>query len=226
MASLFSNEVMNIKKIFPHTIYCLRSISTMSSYKEIIYVINTFFEINKNYFEILTTEERITCPHYCEKEKMLVETTISVKCKPVVTEPLDNTFIQYCGEYQNSESKTKMFNQYKENYYKTIEKDDLDRNALEFHIYIREFSYIKDDGETITEYFVDFNYITKIRTKLFEITYRKLREIFDILKTTTVELLNNTEQYQINYEGELFEEERIHCLAPFMRALPFMPSDI
>jgi len=39
-----------------------------------------------------------------KKDKMLVETTIKVKCKSIVNESLDNVFIQYCGKYENDEN--------------------------------------------------------------------------------------------------------------------------
>ena len=218
MSSLFSKEIQTIKKVFPLVHYCIRSIPTTNSYEKIIHIINKFFEINSDYFEILLFSERTTDLHYCEKDKLLVETTIEVKCKPIINKPLDDVFIQYCGDYKNDENLEKKFNQYKEDYNRTIQYDDLDRNALEFHIYIREFSFINEAGENITKYFVDFNYITKIRTKLFEVTYKKMKEIFNI-SDLTPENLNNVELYKINYDGELFEEVRIHCLMPFMYQL-------
>jgi len=213
MTSLFSKDILEIKKIFPLVPYFIRSFKTVNSYEEIIHIIKTYFEINKDYFEIKSFGERETDYLYCEKDKKLVETTIEVKCNPIVIGSLDEVFIHYCGDYKNDENKEKLFNQYKEDFIKTIKKDDIGRDALEFHIYIREVSFIDDKGEKNTVNFITFNYMTKIKTNLFKITYNKMREIFNTNN------INNIEQYKINFSGELFEEERIQCLIPFMRAI-------
>jgi hypothetical protein len=223
MSRIFRDDILAIKKLFPFVPFSFRSITTVNSYEEILHIIKTFFEINKDHFEILSFGERETDLVYCE-EQMLNETTITVKCNPI-SKPLDEDFIKFCGEYKNNENQEKNFNQYKEDYNKAIEKDDMGRNALEFHMYIREFSFINAGGEKSTVNIVEFNYITKLRTKLFEIMYKKMKGIFEISrdlfisKMSISENLTSDEQYKISYDGELFEDVRIQCLIPFMRKL-------
>jgi len=213
MSNLLSNDVLAIKNIFPFIPYCLRSFTTVNSYEEIIHIINTFFEINQDYFEILTFGKRKTDTHYYEKDKILVETTIEVKCKPIIDGPLDEFFIQYCGE-----NKDELLNQYKEAFNKALQEDELERNALEFHIYIRECTFICG-GKESTVNLVEFNYITKIKTKLFDNAYKKMKEIFSAAEQENKYkiLMPNKEQYKINYSGEPFEEVRIKCLLPFIK---------
>ena len=212
MLRMFRPEVQALKKVFHSLPYALYSITVSNPYEEIVYIINTFFEINKENFEILSFGNQETNSDYCEEKKMLKETLISIKCKPKISTPLDEVFKHYCGDFKNNENQEKLFNQFKENFNKAIEKDEMERDALLFDIYIREFNYVDHEGKKFKINLVEFNYISKIRTNLFKIVYEKMKELF-IYK---IKNLKNSEQYKINYDGEVFEEVRIQCLLPFI----------
>lgn len=216
-------DIMEIKNIFPLLHYCLYTLPIYNSYEDSIYIVKKFFEANNEYFDIQYFGEKQIDQFYCEKNKILTETVMTIKCKPIIIEPLDGLFMLYCGNYKNNKDLEIKFNQYKENYYSAIEKDNLNRNALELDLYIREFKFIDNSGEYITKLTIELNYKTKIRTKLFNIMYRKLKDLFDNAKIAEKfdinipEHLSDIKQYKIDYKGEVFEELRIECLIPFMR---------
>lgn len=187
MASFINQELIAVKELFHLTgINAFMSVTTYLPYEDIFNTISTFFEKNKEHYEILSIDDKIIDSEYCKKDKMRAETRITITCKPY-SKPIIDKQLQKINNYKEAAA---------------IERSD----DFKFYIYINEFNYINNEGDHIAINFVEFNYYTITKTDLFKIAYNKMKKIFSNDIPSLVDC-------KINYEGEIFRDYYVNLTA-------------